>query len=414
MPRSNRLNILHVCHIPAGPPRFGAQARIHGLLSEISKRHTVTAVSLIDEEFDAAESLRHMQAYCDHVTLIPNPHGKEGLSKRILQVQSLVSTRSFERLRATASALQSVLNQVMSRNRFDIVNLEFPYLGHLNFRIAPSGEKPPSLIINSHEIAYDLARQFAETAPTLFRRVYAGANWRKLRREELAAYHKADGVYLCSVADEQRLLAEQPDARTAVIPNAADVTFYRPDISHPKADGRTVVYFGLLSTAPNIDGVLYFVEKIWPKIAEAHPDARFKIIGGKPPAVLQALAGPRIELTGFVPDLRPHLAEAAAIVVPLRLGGGTRLKIVEAMSMGKAIVSTALGAEGIEATPGREIFIEDTPSGFSDATSRLLAHPHLADSIGASARMLAEQRYSWAGAASALEDFYYRVLGDKH
>jgi glycosyltransferase involved in cell wall biosynthesis len=116
-----------------------------------------------------------------------------------------------------------------------------------------------------------------------------------------------------------------------------------------------VVFFGLLSYIPNVDGVTHFVRGIWPRIVAAHPEARLKIIGGRAPPSLQAMAGPRVELSGFVPDLRPHLAAATAVVVPLRLGGGTRLKIVEAMAMGKAIVSTTLGAEGITAVPGRDL-----------------------------------------------------------
>ncbi len=171
-----------------------------------------------------------------------------------------------------------------------------------------------------------------------------------------------------------------------------------------------MVYFGLLSTAPNIDGVTHFARDIWPRIAAAHPQARWKIIGGRAPPSLLALAGPRIELTGFVSDLRPHLAAAAAVVVPLRLGGGTRLKIVEAMAMGKAVVSTTLGAEGIAAVPGRDILIEDQPAAFADGVSRLLAEPDLAARIGQSARRLAVERYAWSGAAQALEGFYRRVL----
>ena len=154
----------------------------------------------------------------------------------------------------------------------------------------------------------------------------------------------------------------------------------------------------------------HFVQDIWPRIAEAHPDARLKIVGERPPLSLQALAGPRVELTGFVPDLRPHLAAATAVVVPLRLGGGTRLKIVEGMAMRKAIVSTTLGAEGIEAVPGRDLLVEDHPAAFADAVSRLLADNGLAARIGQSARRLAVQRYSWSGAAQALEDFYRRIL----
>jgi polysaccharide biosynthesis protein PslH len=405
-----RLNILYVSQMPASPPRFGAQARVHGLMTQLARRHDLTAVMLFDDDFDADECRQAMQAYCREVVLVPNPHGRRGLVKRLLQIRSLTSTRSFERLQVTLPELQESLDQILRSKLFDIVNLEFPYLGHYNLRQAPSGQKLPALVVDSHEIAYDLARQFSRAEGSAGRRLYAGANWRKLRREELATYRDADGVYLCSAADERRLLNEAPGVNTAVIPNAADVEYYQPRPSDPPSDGRTLVYFGLLSTVPNIDGVVHFVQDIWPRIAEANPKARCKIIGGRPPPSLQALAGPRIELTGFVPDLRPHLAEAAAVVVPLRLGGGTRLKIVEAMAMGKAIVSTTLGAEGIEAVAGRDILLEDEPTAFADAVNRLLVEPDVAARIGRSARQLVVDRYAWNGAALALEDFYRRIL----
>jgi polysaccharide biosynthesis protein PslH len=405
-----RLNILCVSQMPASPPRRGAQARVHGLMTQLARRHDLTAAMLVDEEFDAEECRRAMQAYCREVVLVPNPYGREGLAKRLLQLRSLASTRSFDRLRVTVPALQQALDRILRTRRFDVVNLEFPYLGHCHLRQAPPGKKLPALIVDSHEMAYDLARQFAVASASFGRRLYAGANWRKVRREELGAYREADGVYLCSAADERRLLDHIPKARTAVIPNAADVEYYQPRPTDPPPDGCTVVYFGLLSTVPNIDGVIHFVKEIWPGIAAAHPEARCKIIGGRPPPSLLALAGPRVELTGLVSDLRPHLAAAAAVVVPLRLGGGTRLKIVEAMAMGKAIVSTTLGAEGIEAVPGRHILIEDEPAAFADAVNRLLTEPGLAARIGESARRRAVERYAWSGAAHALEGFYRQIL----
>ncbi len=405
-----RLNILFVSQMPPSPPRFGAQARMHGLMTQLARRHDVTAVMLVDHEFDIEECRLAMQAYCRDVVLVPNPYGRDGFARRLLQARSIASTRSFERLRVTVPALHRALDRVLRATRFDVVNLEFPYLGHCDFRQAPPGERLPALIVDSHEIAYDLARQFAHADGSLGRRLFAGANWRKLRREELGTYRAADAVCLCSAADERRLLDKVPEARTAVVPNAADVDYYQPRPSDPPTDGRTVVYFGLLSTVPNFDGVIHFVENIWPLIAKAHPEARFKIIGGRPSASLLALAGPRVELTGCVPDLRPHLAQAAAIVVPLRLGGGTRLKIVEAMAMGKAVVSTTLGAEGIEAVPGRDLLVEDQPAAFANAVNRLLADPSLAARIGRSARQLAEDRYAWSGAARVLEGLYRRVL----
>jgi polysaccharide biosynthesis protein PslH len=403
-----RLSILCVSQMPASPPRIGAQARMHGLMTQLARHHDLTAVMLVDETFDIEECRRSMQAYCREVTLLRNPNG-EGISKRILQLRSLASGLSFERLRGRVPALQQALDRVLHARPFDIVNLEFSFLGGYDLRQAPPGARLPALVVDSHNIDYDLARQYAHAGGPV-RRLYAEANWRKLRREELATYRDADGVYLCSAADERRLLDEVPGARTLVIPNAADVDYYQPRATDPATDARTLVFFGHLSYFPNVDGVAYFVQEIWPRIAEAHPRARLKIIGGQAPRSLQALVRPGVELTGFVPDLRPHLAEAAAVVVPLRLGGGTRLKIVEAMAMGKAIVSTALGAEGIEAVPGRDLLIEDQPAAFADAVNRLLAKPDLAANIGQSARRLAVQQYAWSGAATALERFYREIL----
>ncbi len=196
-----------------------------------------------------------------------------------------------------------------------------------------------------------------------------------------------------------------------VIPNAADIDYYQPRPTDPPPDGRTVVYFGLLSTVPNIDAVIHFVQEIWPRIAKAHPDARCKIIGGRPPPSLLALAGPRVELTGFVPDLRPHLAAAAAVVVPLRLGGGTRLKIVEAMAMGKAIVSTALGRGGDRGRPWARHSHRGSARGLRGRGEPAARRARLAARIGA----VGAADWPWnatpgAQRREALEGFYRRIL----
>ncbi|HEY1907555.1 MAG TPA: glycosyltransferase family 4 protein, partial [Myxococcaceae bacterium] len=314
-----------------------------------------------------------------------------------------------EHHRYTVSALDAALDEIHRRIQFDVVNLEFPYLAHHRPSRAASGRAPPPLLIDAHEIAYDMVRQFGRTGG-VGRKVYSALNWRKLRSEERTAFRSASGVYVCSLADRDRVLAEVPGTRTAVVPNAADVEFYRPAAPGAAGDGRTVLFFGLLSTLPNIDGVLWFTREVWPRIAAAHPAARLKILGkGAPPAV-QALSGPGIEVVGFVEDLRPELAAAAVLVVPLRLGGGTRLKIVEGMAMGKAIVSTALGAEGIEAVPGEQLLIADEPASFAASVLGLLADPALARRIGASARRLAEDRYSWNAAAAVLDGFLREVV----
>jgi glycosyltransferase involved in cell wall biosynthesis len=406
----DRLKILCVSQMPASPPRFGAQARIHGLLTELSKRHDISAIMLVDEVFDADECRRAMQVYCRDVLLVPNPMGREGTYKRLLQLRSLASTLSFQRFSATVPALQEAVDKVLRSQHFDIINLEFPFLDPAGLRKRAPGKRTPAVVIDSHNIEFDLARQLARNASSLERRVYYEINWRKLLREELDAYRYADAVYLCSADDERRLLELAPAVRTAVVPNAADTEYYHPRPTDLPPDGLTVMFFGLLSYLPNVDGVIHFVQDIWPHIANAHPQVRLKIVGGQAPPVLQALAGPKIEFTGFVPDLRPHLASAAAVVTPLRLGGGTRLKIVEAMAMGKAIISTSLGAEGIDAVDGRDMLIADGPVAFAEAVNRTIADPTLAARLGASARRLSAERYSWAGAARQLEAFYRQIL----
>src|ERR1700738_1456865 len=167
-----RLNILCVSQMPASPPRFGAQARVHGLMTQLARRHDLTAAMLIDDEFDTGECRQAMQAYCREVVLVPNPYGREGLTKRLLQLRSLASTRSFERLRVTVPALQQALDRVLRAKRFDVVSLEFSYLGHCDLRQAPPGERLPSLVVDSHNLDYELAQQFARAGHSLWRTLY--------------------------------------------------------------------------------------------------------------------------------------------------------------------------------------------------------------------------------------------------
>ena len=140
------------------------------------------------------------------------------LTRRLLQLRSLASTRSFERLLFTVPALQPTLDRLLPARRFDIVNLEFSSLGNYELRQAPPGEKLPALVVDSHNIDYDLARQYAGVGSSSARRIYAGVNWRKLRREELSTYRDADGVYLCSAADERRLLDQVPGSAQRSFP----------------------------------------------------------------------------------------------------------------------------------------------------------------------------------------------------
>ena len=405
-----RMNVLLVSPMPPSPPRSGAQARTHGLLTGLAKRHDLTAIVVHEDDQTPATAGPAMRAYCREVVFVRNPHAAAGWKRRVLQARSWLSGRSFQRHLFTIPGLQQTFDRVLTKHRFDVVFVNLPYLAHYQMRRAPPGMPAPVIVIDSHDVGYDLARQVATSSAPFGQRIHARFNWRKLAREELAAYSAADGVCVCSTADQKRLAADAPAATTVVIPNAADVDTLQPRATDPKPDGRTVLFFGLLSTVPNVDGVVYFLREIWPRIIAARPEARFVIVGGNPAPAIQAHAGPGVIVVGPVDDLRPYMASADAIVVPLRLGSGTRLKILESWAMGRPVISTSLGAEGLEAVPGRDLLIADDPGAFADAVLRVLSEEELAESLGRAGRELVTGRYSWQGAAAALERFFGQTL----
>ena len=411
---SSRLSVLLVSPMAPSPPRFGAQARTHGLLSYLGKDHDLTALVLHDDDETPAVSEPAMRAYCREVTFVRNPNPASGWRRRALQLKSWLSRRSYQRHLFAVPAFQAALDRALDSRRFDVVFVNLPYLAHYGLRRSPAGTTAPAVVIDSHDIGYDLARQIAASAGSFSRRLHAKLNWRKLKTEELAAYNEADGVCVCSAADRNRLAADAPQANTVIIPNAADVERLQPRATDPKPDGRTVLFFGLLATVPNVDGVLFFVREIWPLIAAAHPDARFVVVGANPAPEILALKGPRVTILGPVDDLRPHLSAAAVIVVPLRLGSGTRLKILEAWAMGRPVVSTTLGAEGLDGVPDEHLLIADDPAEFARAVLKVLSEPKLADEIGRAGRVLAAERYSWRSAARSLEAFFRQTLARRN
>lgn len=405
-----RLNVLVISPMAPSPPRFGAQARTHGLLSNLAKGHALSALVLHDDDETPGASGPAMLSYCREVTFVRNENAATGLRRRALQARSWLSRRSYQRHLFSVPAFQAALDEALARERFDVIFVNLPYLAHYRLRRSPPGTAAPAVVIDSHDVGYDLARQVATSAASLGHRLHASLNWRKLAREELAAYTAADGVCVCSTADKKRLAADAPSATTVVIPNAADVEQLKPRQTDPPADGRTVLFFGLLASVPNVDGVLYFLREIWPSIRAARPDARFVVIGADPAPAILAHAGPGVTILGPVDDLRPHLSAAAAVVVPLRLGSGTRLKILEAWAMARPVVSTTLGAEGLDCVPGRHLLIADEPSAFAGSVLRLLGEPRLGEELGRAGRALVSERYSWRGAAGALEGFFKQLL----
>jgi glycosyltransferase involved in cell wall biosynthesis len=182
--------------------------------------------------------------------------------------------------------------------------------------------------------------------------------------------------------------------RISVVPNAVDAALYRADFGPVEPD--TLVFSGALSYRPNEDAMRYFSSEIFPRVLAALPNARLRITGARPARLSSLLEHPRVEHTGYVPDVRPIVAQSSAAIVPLRLGGGTRLKILEAMALGTPVVSTSKGAEGLAVTPGEDVLLADTPDSFAQAIIRVLGWPQLRQQLSKGGRRLVETRYDWA------------------
>ena len=405
----DRLDLLYLSQFPPSPPTFGAQRRMQGLMAALAARHDITAVSLITPDLDAGAAQRAMREYCREVVLVP-ARAWQGAHKRLLQLRSLFSSRSHERRFFDVPGLRRMLDSLLSRRAFDVVNVELPFLAHERLARAPPGRPLPRLVLDEHNIEFDLARQQAQNDAGLARRIHNARNWPKVRREELGLWRRFDGVTFCSDADEARARALVPSVRSAVIPNSVDVEYFKPRPHDPPPEGSTVLFFGAINYYPNVDGVLHLLREIWPLIAKSHPRARLKIVGQHPTPEILAFRGPRVEVSGQVEDLRPHLSSAAVSIAPLRIGGGTRFKILEAMAMARPVVSTSLGAEGIEVESGRHLLLANDAAAFAGAVGRILDDAQLADRLAREGRALVEARYSWAVAADRLDLFFRQLL----
>ena len=398
------MKILFVTPYLASPPQCGAQRRLEGLMRGLSARHEVSLLSFATDDIVQLESTR---AYCHQVVTVNHDVLKLGaLSKRFLQLRSIASQHSFEYLLHQDVRFQSSLDSLVGSHKFDVVQFEFAQMGV--FQLPRGRHRPTKYVLDEHNIEYEIVKRTARAEGSMLRKGYSEMNWHKLRAEERDAWNRFDGVALTSNRDEAVLKEDRPSTRTVVIPNAVDLEAFRPNDT-PVEPG-TVLFFGALDYYPNIDGIQYFLDQMLPEFARRCPTAKLVVVGRNPPASLSTRQNEHVQFTGYVDDPRPYLDRAAVVIVPLRIGGGTRFKIVEAMGKGKAIVSTTIGAEGLNAVHGEHLLLSDDPGDFVAQISRVLADTELANRLGAAGRRFAEESYGWDSVVKKLEQFYSHLL----
>jgi glycosyltransferase involved in cell wall biosynthesis len=242
-------------------------------------------------------------------------------------------------------------------------------------------------------------------------RLHFREQWRRMVRFEGEACRRFDEVIAVSTSDAEALRKAYGLSRVSVVETGVDLEYFTRPAGVATAP-REIVFLGSMDWMPNQDAVRFFVSDILPRVRASVPDAVFRIVGRNPPAPIRALADAErgIEVTGSVPDVRPYLTRAAVCVVPLRVGGGTRLKIYEAMAMEVPVVSTRIGMEGLPVTDGRELLVADTPEDFAGAVVRLLEQPALRSALAAQAVARVRRECGWRGVAVSFAEICRRVV----
>lgn len=252
-------------------------------------------------------------------------------------------------------------------------------------------------IVDMHNVESLLLERFAAQTGSFAKAAYANMTARKLRRFESATLARFDAALVCSENDEMALRSlAGADGTIAVIPNGVDCSYFSPMHAPGRklADGRAIVFVGSMDYHANSSAMCYFVDRVLPLVLARH-DARLTIVGKNPTADVRALAGDRVTVTGAVDDVRPFVAGADVVIAPLLVGGGTRLKILEAMAMQRAVVSTSVGCEGITARHGHELLIADGAPEFAGQIDRLLTDGSLRTAMGSAARHFVLENYDW-------------------
>jgi sugar transferase (PEP-CTERM/EpsH1 system associated) len=377
------------------PPDSGGRSRDFHLLKELSKEHSITLVSYVHPAVEVAH-VDALKEWCQAVHTVPFHRRYSPL----LFLKSLVLGTPYKVLQYTTKEFRLAIFQTLSSTAFDLILCEHVYLT----ANLPASSTP--VIPQNEELAYNVYKRMGESGHVVTR-LYANSQWRKLYRYEMKTYAKHGAFLALSEQELETVKQELPGLSIALVPNGVDVEYFSPNQASTSAEKPQIVFTGSFSYYPNSEAAFYFVEDILPLIRIAVPDVRLFIVGRGPGKKLKELMekDASITVTGSVPDVRPFLAQAAVVVVPIRIAGGTRLKILEAWSMAKAVVSTAIGCEGLACEAGRHLMVANTPKDFAEKVIELIRDRTKARSLGINGRALVEEKYRWELIGSALNDF---------
>ncbi|MCC7181509.1 MAG: glycosyltransferase [Acidobacteria bacterium] len=403
------MNVLFLSQIVPYPPHGGVLQRGFNLLRQASRDARIHLLAFVHPDVlpteDAVDRSRSVLGeFCETVEYFPLWAKASPLSRAAAVALSSVSATPFSVIAHRSTSFRQRVAEICRSVPLDVIHVDTVALSQFvepRARIAK--------VLTHHNVESILMRRRSDVETRWLARRFLRREAAKLEALEYATSAQYDVNVMMSASDAAALSSKVPGIRTAIVPNGVDTDYFSP-----AADGETkaVVYAGGLNMFANRDAVMHFLREIWPVLKTEVPGLRFFVVGQDPPKELcdLAKADQQIVVTGYVDDIRPYVRQSAVYVVPLRVGGGTRLKVLDAMAMGKAIVSTSIGCEGLEVTPGEHLLVADTTEAFAKATRALLENPERRQSLGCAARQLVERKYAWPIAARQLLDVYRMAM----
>jgi sugar transferase (PEP-CTERM/EpsH1 system associated) len=389
------------------PPHKGTTLRNYNLMAGLAPRHMIDLLSFAD----TAPAASPIDQICRRIATVPIPHRPSW--RRALD--TVLSPWPDMGLRLWSRDFQQKLATWLSDGAYEVIQVEGLELARYALsllREADTVRGRPLIVFDDHNAEYLLQKRIAE-AEIAARgwnagAIYSSIQWRKLRSFERRVCRQADRVACVSAADAITLQQLDPALKTHLIPNGVDTDFYqREKVTPLDLPAHSLVFTGTMDFRPNVDAMLWFAREVLPHVKARVPDVQVYIVGQRPHARLDVLRGdPSITITGAVDDTRPYIAAAGVYIVPLRMGGGTRLKLLEALALQAPIVSTTLGAEGFEVKSGEQLLLADEPVDFAQAIVDLINDGVRARLLGAAGRSFAVQHYDWRNIVPKFEEVY--------
>jgi len=388
------------------PMNTGARIRNFALLSRLAKNHEMRFLAYGEENSEAFR-------FCDEAGLNPiavpsqvPPKSGPGFYLRLLV--NLFSGLPYVVTSHYSGVYRDRFRAELAKWPADLLAAAWtPYAAYFN-------DVPRmKTLITSHNIEADIWNRYYQTEESFHKKWYAGIQAAKMERFEKTAFGRADAVTAVSEADAEAVKRSGSRAAVKVIDNGVDLAYFTNE-HPPQIKANRLVFTGSMDWRPNQDAAEFFVNDIFPRLRRTRPELEAVFVGRQPPEHILRLGEiPGITITGTVDDIRPYIREAAVYIVPLRVGGGSRLKILEALALEKAIVSTSVGAESLAVTHQKDILLADTPEEFAAAVESLLDNGQLAAQLGAAGREMVVRRYGWDRLAEDLDKFLVELVEAK-